>query len=127
MLFQDPAGSLNPRQIIGNALSEREGMTAADGLALVGFRPVDRAASLTAGAHFINKADEANMANDQGWMSSVAYSPSLKHSIGLGFIKNGGARMGEIVRATDPLRGVDTDVEIVSAHFIDPAGERLRA
>jgi sarcosine oxidase subunit alpha len=115
------------KDCIGNTLSEREGMNAADGLALVGFRPVDRSASLRAGAHFINKADDANMANDQGWMSSVAYSPSLKHSIGLGFIKNGGTRMGEVVRAADPLRGVEIDVEIVSAHFIDPEGERLRA
>ena len=43
------------------------------------------------------------MDNDQGWMSSVAYSPSLGHSIGLGFIKRGHERMGEIVRAMSPV------------------------
>jgi hypothetical protein len=26
-----------------------------------------------------------------------------------------------------PLTGIDHDVEVVSAHFIDPDGERLRA
>ncbi len=34
--------------------------------------------------------------------------------------------MGEIVTASNPLQGKDIDVEIVSAHFIDPDGERLR-
>ncbi len=66
------------------------------------------------------------MANDEGWMSSVAFSPELGHSIGLGFIRNGAARKGEVVIAADPLRGKSTEVEIVSAHFVDPDGERLR-
>jgi OFA family oxalate/formate antiporter-like MFS transporter len=55
-----------------------------------------------------------------------AYSPSLGYSIGLGFIKRGDERKGEIVRAVDPVRGGEVDVEIVSAHFIDPEGERVR-
>jgi sarcosine oxidase subunit alpha len=67
------------------------------------------------------------MANDQGWMTSVAYSPTLGTSIGLGFIKSGDTRIGEIVRAVSPVHDTEMDVEICSAHFIDPEGERLRA
>jgi sarcosine oxidase subunit alpha len=93
----------------------------------VGFRPVNRADKLVAGSHFITRGDVASMDNDQGWMTSVAYSPSLGHSIGLGFIKRGDQRQGEIVRAVNPLMGSEIEVEIVSAHFIDPEGERLRA
>ena len=59
-------------------------------------------------------------------MTSVAFSPSLNHSVGLGLIKRGDQRYGEVVRAWDKLRGRELDVEIVSAHFIDPEGERLR-
>ena len=33
---------------------------------------------------------------------------------------------GERVIAADPLRGRACEVEIVSAHFVDPQGERLR-
>jgi len=88
---------------------------------------VNKAEMLTAGAHFINQGDTANMANDQGWMTSVAYSPNLGHSIGLGFIQRGHARTGEVVRAVSPIHGTEVEVEIVSAHFIDPTGERLRA
>ncbi|MCF6273408.1 MAG: sarcosine oxidase subunit alpha family protein [Rhodobacteraceae bacterium] len=115
------------KDFIGKTLSERSGLLAADRMSLIGIRPVDRDKFLTAGAHFMTKGEEVNMANDQGWISSVAYSPSLEHSIGLGFLKSGEMRMGEIICATDPLRGVDIDVEVVSPHFLDPKGERLRA
>ena len=114
------------KDAIGRVLSERPEMSREDGLRLVGFRPVERAAPLGAGAHFFTPGEAVNMASDQGWMSSVAYSPGLGHMIGLGFLKNGAARMGEQVRAYDPARGRDTLVEVVSPHFIDPEGERQR-
>jgi len=113
---------------IGSKLSEREELVREDDLRFVGFRPVDRSNKLDAGAHFINADDQTpDMSSDQGWMTSVAYSPELGHSIGLGYIKRGHERMGEVVRAYDPVRGKDTKVEIVSAHHIDPKGERQRA
>ena len=112
---------------IGSTLSEREDLNREDGLTLVGFAPVNRQEDLKAGAHFVSKGKPATTKNDEGWMTSVVYSPSLGHSIGLGFIKRGHDRMGEIVEAADPLRGRSTDVEIVSPHFFDPEGERLRA
>jgi len=115
------------KECIGNVLSQRPEMQREDAIKLVGFKPVDPSEKLIAGSHFINKGAEANTANDQGWMTSVAYSPILGHSIGLGFIKSGDTRKGEIVRAVSPLHGVEMEVEIVSAHFIDPEGERLRA
>jgi methylglutamate dehydrogenase subunit C len=112
---------------IGSTLSEREGMNRPDALELVGFKPVDKANPLAAGSHFINKDTEANAANDQGYMTSVAYSPHLECSVALGFLKNGGARKGEILRAVNPLKNSEVMVEVVSPHFIDPEGERLRA
>jgi sarcosine oxidase subunit alpha len=112
---------------IGSTLSEREGMNHENALMLVGFRPVDPSQSFAAGSHFINKNAVANAQNDQGYMTSVAYSPNLGHTIGLGLLKNGGARKGEILRAVNPLKNIEIDVEVVSAHFVDPEGERLRA
>jgi len=114
------------KDCIGNILSERPEMNREDGLELVGFRPVNRSEELPSGAHFLSIGAEAAMANDEGWMTSVAWSPELGHSIGLGFIRNGHARIGETVRAWDGVRGRDVAVEIVSAHFLDPDGERLR-
>jgi glycine cleavage system aminomethyltransferase T len=114
------------KDCIGNTLSERPELNREDALSLVGFLPVDRQKALAAGAHFIAAGNEANTQNDEGWMSSVAYSPILGHSIGLGFIKGGHQRKGEVVRSVDPLRDNEIEVEIVSPHFIDPEGERLR-
>ncbi len=111
---------------IGNIMSERPNLVREDANRLVGFVPVDKNYMLSAGAHFIRKGQTSTTENDEGWMTSVAFSPSLGHSIGLGFIKQGHERMGEIVTASNLLQGKEIDVEIVSAHFVDPDGERLR-
>ena len=60
-------------------------------------------------------------------MTSVCYSPHVGSSIALGFLKNGANRKGEVLRAVNPLKNKEVLVEVVSAHFVDPEGERLRA
>jgi len=114
------------KDCIGKVSSERPELVREDGVRLVGFKPVNHDETLVSGAHFVARGEAPTTENDQGWMSSVAYSPTLGYSIGLGFIKSGHERMGEIVMAADPLRGKSIEVEIVSAHFVDPEGERLR-
>ena len=111
---------------IGTKLSARPEMIREDDLRLVGFKPVDRTQSLTAGAHFLEKGAVADMAHDQGWMTSVAWSPELGHSVGIGFLKRGAERYGETIRAYSPVRDQDILVEVCSAHHIDPGGERQR-
>ena len=71
---------------IGNTMSESEELNKENTLKLVGFIPTNKNQSLVAGSHFIEKGQTENLENDQGWMSSVAFSPMLKHSIGLGYI-----------------------------------------
>ena len=114
------------KDYIGNILARRPALNRDDGFTLMGFLPVDHKASLRSGSHFIARGKSEIMDNDEGWMTSVAFSPTLDHSIGLGFIKSGDKRIGEIVIAADPLHGKSTPVEIVSPHFIDPKGELLR-
>ena len=65
-------------------------------------------------------------ANDGGWLTSVVYSPHVGSSIALGYLKNGSARIGERLRAVNLLAKTEVEVEIVSPHFVDPEGERLR-
>ena len=114
------------KDFIGKVLSQRDELNDPQSNRLVGFRPVDRSRQLVAGAHFIAKGRQSVMANDEGWMTSVCFSPTLGHSIGLGFILRGDQRKGEIVRAVNPIQNSEIEVEIVSPHFVDPAGERLR-
>ncbi|HKK98236.1 MAG TPA: glycine cleavage T C-terminal barrel domain-containing protein, partial [Marivita sp.] len=112
---------------IGSVMSERPGMNEDDALKLVGLKPVDPANPVPAGAHLMPKGAKVTAANDEGYVTSACYSPNLGHHIALGFLKSGDARMGEVIRLVSPLTGVDHDVEVVSAHFLDPEGERLRA
>lgn len=114
------------KECIGNTLSHRSELNRDDGYRLMGFRALNAADDFKAGAHLVNPGDTANTENDQGWISSKAYSPSIGCVVGLGFIRHGHERQGETVRVVNLLDGTDVDVKIVSPHFIDPKGERLR-
>ena len=112
---------------IGSKLSEREGLNEAEALKMIGIKPIDGNDKVTAGGHLMNKDGPVDAAHDQGYVTSAAYSPSLNSMIGLGFLKNGDERLGEKMRLVSPVTDLDVDVEIVSAHFIDPEGGRQRA
>ncbi len=112
---------------IGSTLSERPGLNEEDALKLVGFKPVNKDNRVPAGAHLMTKGSPVDAAHDQGYVTSACYSPNLGCHIGIGYLKSGDTRLGEVVRLVSPLTGVDHDVEVVSAHFVDPEGERLRA
>jgi len=87
---------------------------------------VDRSTRLRAGAHLLARGADARLENDEGHVTSVAFSPMLGHWVGLGLLKNGPARHGERVRAYDPIRSGDVEVEIVSPIFFDSEGARLK-
>ena len=113
------------KDFIGRAMATRPALLAPDRPALVGLRPLERAARLRAGAHFVAMGVERPSADDDmGYMTSVAFSPTLGHSIGLGLIARGRERIGQRVRAYDPLRGADTAVEIVHPVMYDRQGGR---
>jgi sarcosine oxidase subunit alpha len=114
------------KDYVGRVMADRPALLAADRPTLVGFKPVDRAERLRAGAHFIAEGAEPVAANDQGYMTSVAYSPALGHWIGLGLLSGGPSRHGQRVRAWDGVRSSDVLLEVCDPIFYDPAGERLR-
>ncbi len=113
------------KDCIGKVLSQREGLTLQDGLRLVGFKAANTSDKITNGAHLISKGNQPTPENDEGHLTSVAWSPMLECYIALGLIKNGSKRIGETVRAVDFMRDNHIDLEIVSPHFFDPEGERL--
>ena len=56
---------------------------------------------LRSGAHFLALGAAATASNDEGYMTSVAYSPSLGHWIGIGLLRS-------------PPPGVSTDRPLVA-------------
>jgi sarcosine oxidase subunit alpha len=114
------------KDFIGRVMAQRPALLQDDRPKLAGFRPVNRSERLRAGAHFIAVGAPSSAEHDEGYMTSVAFSPVLGHWIGLGLIRGGLERLGERVRAVDPVRNGDLEVEICDPAFVDPAGERLR-
>ena len=112
---------------IGSKLAERPGLNEPDALMQVGLRPVNRDDKVTAGGHLMNANEPVDAAHDQGYVTSAAFSPTLGCMIGLGFLKDGGNRNGEKLRLVSPVTDLTVEVEVVSAHFVDPEGERVRA
>ncbi|MDK3019472.1 sarcosine oxidase subunit alpha family protein [Pseudodonghicola flavimaris] len=114
------------KDFIGKTLAQRPGLLAADRQRLVGLKPVGAVKLITAGAHLFAAEAEPLRANDQGWVSSTAFSPTLGHQIALGFLSRGPERLGEVVKMVDHLRGVETLCEVVAPVFFDPEGGRAR-
>ncbi|TJZ91366.1 sarcosine oxidase subunit alpha family protein [Paracoccus gahaiensis] len=117
---------VNPKKdSIGAVMSRRAGMVA-DRRVLVGLVPVDPAHSVVAGSHLFAEGAVQDTDHDQGWITSACHSPHLGSAIGLGFLEDGAARMGEVIIAANPLQGQQTALRVTSPHFIDPDGGRLR-
>jgi methylglutamate dehydrogenase subunit C len=114
------------KEYIGRVMAQREALIGVDRPTLVGLKPVDRSERLRAGAHLLPEGAEPNPENDQGYLTSAAFSPTLGHWIGLGLLARGPSRYGQRVRAYDPVRSQDVSVEICDPVFYDSAEEKLR-
>jgi methylglutamate dehydrogenase subunit C len=114
------------KDCIGKTMAARPGLLGDDREQLVGLKPVGAVKQLTAGAHLFNIGESAIREHDQGYVTSVAYSPTLGSFIALGFLRAGRARHGERIRMVDHLRQVEALCEVCDPVFFDREGERLR-
>ena len=114
------------KDFIGRVMAQRPGLVDPARPTLVGLRPVDRSARLRAGAHLLARGTEAVAANDQGFVTSAAFSPTLGHSIALALLSHGPERHGERIVVHDPVRGGDVAAEVCHPVFVDPEGLRVR-
>ena len=112
------------KDYIGRVLAGRPALSEPDRMRLVGFKPTKKSDRLRAGAHFVPLNAPIDADNDQGVMTSVAFSPSLEHWIGLGLLRRGPERVGERIRSVDPVRNSEVEVEITAPCFVDPKGEQ---
>ena len=113
------------KDYIGRMMATREGLVDDQRQCVVGIRPVDKTQKLRSGAHLLKRGGAPSMAADQGYISSVAYSPSLGHWVGLALLSNGRNRIGEIMTVFDDLRNVKMEAEICPPVHFDPQNVRL--
>ena len=115
------------KDFIGRMMAQRPGLTDPGRQCVVGIRPVDPTDRFRAGAHLLKKDDTPSMANDQGYVTGVAWSPMLNMWIGLALLANGRSRHGEIVQVWDGLRGSRVMGEICDPMHFDKENKRLHA
>ncbi|TNC72967.1 sarcosine oxidase subunit alpha family protein [Rubellimicrobium roseum] len=114
------------KDCVGWASSRRPGLLDENREQLVGLRPLVRTGQITAGAHLYGRDAAAMRENGQGYVTSACWSPTFETALGLGFLKGGRARHGEVVRLVDAMRAVETLVEVTEPVFLDPEGGRMR-
>ena len=110
---------------VGKHMLPREGLMAPDRPQLVGVIPLDPATSFKTGSHVLKKDDAATLENDQGYISSSAYSPHLGSTIGLALVRGGASRHGEEVLVWNGLRDEYTPARLCNPVFVDPQNEKL--
>jgi methylglutamate dehydrogenase subunit C len=115
------------KDYIGRMMATREGLTDNSRQSLVGLRPVNKSHRIRAGSHLLKRNDPPSMANDQGYISSVAWSPMLNQWVGLALLANGRERHGEIVKIFDGLRNIHTFGEVCEPVHYDKENAKLYA
>ncbi|MCP3463536.1 sarcosine oxidase subunit alpha family protein [Bradyrhizobium sp. CCGUVB23] len=115
----------NNKDYVGRLMSQRHALRDPTRQRLVGLKALNTADRLNAGAHLVKSGNAAIAKNDEGYVTSAGFSPTLGHWIGLGLLRGGPSRLGEHVRAFDFVRNHEVELEVCSPVFIDPKGEKL--
>jgi sarcosine oxidase subunit alpha len=114
------------KDYIGRLMAARPALIDPARPRLVGLMPADGRSAIRAGGHLLRPGAAPVAANDEGYVSSACYSPTLGHPIALALLAHGADRHGETVVVHDPVRGADVDAVVCDPVFHDRAGEKLR-
>ena len=114
------------KDCIGKTSAARPGLLDNEREQLIAIKPVGPIKQIVAGAHLFDLNDNPIRQNDRGYVTSVGFSPTFGHFLGLAFLKNGHERLGDRIKMVDHLRGIETECEVVNTVSFDPKGDRLR-
>jgi len=94
---------------------------------IVGVVPLDKKTMIPEGSHLVSDSN-ASLPNPKlGHVSASCWSVEHNNPFSLAILKNGKKRIGEKLYALSPLKNKVIPVEIVSSHYVDPKGERVRS
>ena len=94
---------------------------------VVGVIPLDKKTTIPEGSHLV-KDGNASLPNPKlGHVSASCWSVEYNNPFSLAIIQDGKNRIGEKLYAVSPLNNKNIAVEIVSSHYVDPKGERVRS
>ena len=121
-------GMLNQKKdFIGKRSLNRKAFTAENREKIVGVVPIDKKTSIPEGSYLVENA-KARLPNPKlGHVSASCWSVEYDNPFSLAIIKDGKNRKGQKLFAVSPLKNTVVPVEIVSQHYVDPDGERVRS
>ncbi|MEO1640014.1 MAG: sarcosine oxidase subunit alpha family protein [Pseudomonadota bacterium] len=114
------------KDCIGKSAAARPGLVGDARQQLVGVKSKGADHALSAGAHLFDLGADEVRVNSKGYTTSVCYSPTLDCHLALGFLENGRARHGDVIKMRDHLRDITEEVEVCDPVFFDPEGGRAR-
>ena len=94
---------------------------------IVGLVPTDRKSSIPEGSHLVEN-EKAKLPNPKlGHVSSSCWSVENNNPFSLAIVKDGKNMIGKKLFAVSPLKNTSIEVEIISSHYVDPEGKRVRS
>ncbi|MDJ0896819.1 MAG: glycine cleavage T C-terminal barrel domain-containing protein, partial [Alphaproteobacteria bacterium] len=118
------------KDYVGRWTRDRAGLTDPARQTLVGLVAEDGVSAIRIGSQLIAEPMVTSRPEQRvpmlGHVTSTTYSPALGKPIALALLSGGLQHEGALLYAAYPLRNEQTAVRVVSPHFFDPDGERLR-
>jgi len=115
------------KDFIGKRSLNRQAFIVEDRQKVVGVVPLDKKTSIPEGSHLV-KDPKANLPNPKlGHISASCWSVEYNNPFSLAILKDGKNMIGQKLFAMSPLKNKTIPVEIVSSHYVDPKGERVRS
>ena len=115
------------KDFIGKRSLTKEAYIKTDRQKIVGVVPLDKKTSIPEGSYIV-KDPNAKLPNPKlGHVSASCWSVEYDNPFSLAIIKDGKNMIGKKLFALSPLKNKTIPVEIVSSHYVDPKGERVRS
>jgi glycine cleavage system aminomethyltransferase T len=115
------------KDFIGKRSLNRKAFIAEDRQKVVGVVPLDKKTSIPEGSHLVKDAN-AELPNPKlGYISASCWSVEHDNPFSLAILKDGKNMIGQKLFVMSPLKKITIPVEIVSSHYVDPKGERVRS
>jgi sarcosine oxidase subunit alpha len=115
------------KDFVGKRSLNRKAFTSSTRQRVVGLVPIDKKTVIPEGSHLVKDA-KAKLPNPKlGHISSSCWSVEYNNPFALAILQDGKNMIGEKLYAFSPLQNKTIPVEIVSSHYVDPKGERVRS
>ena len=115
------------KDFIGKRSLQKEAFNNSDRQKIVGLVPIDRKTNIPEGSQLVLDKN-AKLPNPKlGHVSSSCWSFENNNPFSLAIVKNGKNMIGKKLFAVSPLRDSAIEVEVISSHYVDHEGKRVRS